>query len=63
MPVILATQAAEISRMVVQRQPWANSSQDPILQNPSWERAGGMAQGVGTEFKAQYQKNKQINKN
>jgi hypothetical protein len=29
-PVILATQEAEIRRIVVQSQPWVNSSQDPI---------------------------------
>jgi hypothetical protein len=36
----------------------ANSSQDPISKkNPSQKRAGGVAQGVGPEFKPQYQKN------
>jgi hypothetical protein len=30
MPVILATQEAEIRRITVQSQPQANSSQDPI---------------------------------
>jgi hypothetical protein len=29
--VILATQEAEIRRTMAQSQPWANSSQDPIL--------------------------------
>jgi hypothetical protein len=29
-PVIPATQEAEIRRIVVQSQPWANNSQDPI---------------------------------
>jgi hypothetical protein len=33
MPVILATQEAEIRRMVVQSQLWANSSRDPISKN------------------------------
>jgi hypothetical protein len=36
----------------------ANSSRDPILKNPSQKRAGGVAQGVGPEFKPQYCKNK-----
>jgi hypothetical protein len=36
---------------VVQIQPWENSSQDPILRKK--KRAGGVAQGVGPEFKAQ----------
>jgi hypothetical protein len=35
---------------------WANSSRDPILKKkPSKkERTGGVAQGVGPEFKPQY---------
>jgi hypothetical protein len=37
---------------------WANSSQDPISKNPSQKRAGGVAQGVGPEFKPQYFKRK-----
>jgi hypothetical protein len=35
MPVILATQGAEIRRISVQSQPWANSSRDPILKIPN----------------------------
>jgi hypothetical protein len=36
---------------------WANSSQDPISKNPSpKKKAGGVAQGVGPEFKLQYRK-------
>jgi hypothetical protein len=31
----------------------ANSSQDPISKIPNTKRAGGVAQGVGPEFKAQ----------
>jgi hypothetical protein len=34
-PVIPATQETEIRRIQVQSQPWVNSSQDPILKNPS----------------------------
>jgi hypothetical protein len=33
---------------------WANSFRDPISKNPSQKRAGGVAQGVGPEFKPQY---------
>jgi hypothetical protein len=40
---------------------WANSSRDPISKNPSQKRAGGMAQGVGPEFKPQYHKRKKGN--
>jgi hypothetical protein len=32
----------------------ANSSRDPILKIPNQKRAGGVAQGVGPEFKPQY---------
>jgi hypothetical protein len=35
---------------------------DPISKNPSQKRAGGVAQSVGPEFKPQYHKNKQTNK-
>jgi hypothetical protein len=33
-PVILATQEAEIRRIIVWSQLWANSSRDPILKKP-----------------------------
>jgi hypothetical protein len=54
-PVILATQEAEIRRITVWSQPgqivhetlsWKKPSQKPF-------RAGGVAQGVGPEFKPQ----------
>jgi hypothetical protein len=32
----------------------ANSSWDPILKNPITKKGGGVAQGVGPEFKSQY---------
>jgi hypothetical protein len=34
MPIILATQEAEIRRITVLSQAWANSSQDPISKKP-----------------------------
>jgi hypothetical protein len=38
---------------------WANSLQDPISKkNPSQERAGGVAEGEGPEFKPQNYKKK-----
>jgi hypothetical protein len=46
MPVIPVTQEAEIRRIMVRNQPQANSSQDPLLKNPSQKRAGGVAQVV-----------------
>jgi hypothetical protein len=33
-PVILATQEAEIRRIAIQSQPWANNLQDPISKKP-----------------------------
>jgi hypothetical protein len=37
---------------------WGNSSWAPILKkNPSLKRAGGVAQGVGPEFKPRLKKN------
>jgi hypothetical protein len=54
-PVSLTTQEAEIRRITVGRQPQANSSRDPISKKKkSQKRAGGVAQGVGPEFKPQY---------
>jgi hypothetical protein len=40
-----------IRRIMVQCQPRQNSSHDPILKNPSQNRAGGVAQYEGPEFK------------
>jgi hypothetical protein len=59
-PVILATLEAGFRRIVVLSQPGGNSSQDSISKkNPSQKkRAGGVAQGVGPEFKLQYHKKK-----
>jgi hypothetical protein len=38
----------------------ANSLQDHIFKNSSQKRAGGVAQGVGSEFKPQYWKKKKV---
>jgi hypothetical protein len=47
--VILATQEAEI------RKSWLEaSSRKPVLKKPITKKGGGMAQGVGPEFKSQY---------
>jgi hypothetical protein len=54
MPIILATQEAEIRRFMVQSQPQQKSSQDPISKILNTKRAGGVAQGVGPEFKPSY---------
>jgi hypothetical protein len=39
---------------------WENSSWDPISKIPNTRRAGGVAQGVGPEFKPQYHKKKKM---
>jgi hypothetical protein len=57
MPVI-ATQEAEIRRMVVRSQPRQIVHETCILKKPITKRAGGVAQGVGLEFKPQYHKKK-----
>jgi hypothetical protein len=46
MPAVLAVQEAEIRRITVQSQPWANSSRDPISKKPFTKRAGRVAQAV-----------------
>jgi hypothetical protein len=46
MPVILATQDAEIRRMAVQSQPWPIVRETLSRQNPSQKRLGGLAQDV-----------------
>jgi hypothetical protein len=39
-----------------------NNSWDPTQKNPSQTRAGGVAQGIGPEFKPQYCKKKKEKK-
>jgi hypothetical protein len=53
-PVILATQEAEIRRIVGSKPTKANSSARPYLKKTLQIRAGGVAQGVGPEVKPQY---------
>jgi hypothetical protein len=58
-PVILATQKAKIRRIAVRSQPWANSFSRPYVEKIHHKKGlGGMAQGVGPEFKLQYRKKK-----
>jgi hypothetical protein len=47
MPVILATQEAEIRRIMVQSLPGQIVHETLSQKNPSQKRAGGVAQGVG----------------
>jgi hypothetical protein len=58
MPVILVTQEAAIRRIVVRSQPKQTVPRDPISKTLHKNRAGGMVQGEGPEFKPQYQINK-----
>jgi hypothetical protein len=55
MPVMLATQEAEIRRIMVRSQP-----RQLVAETLSQKRAGGVAQGVSPEFKPQYCKNKKV---
>jgi hypothetical protein len=48
MPVILATQEAEIRRITVQNQPEQIVHKILSQENPSQKRAGGVAQGVNS---------------
>jgi hypothetical protein len=63
MPVIRATQEAELRKIMVRSQPRQIVLQDPILKNPitkTW--AGGVAQAAGPEFRLQNCKNNNNNK-
>jgi hypothetical protein len=57
-PVILTTQEAGIRRNAVQSPPEQIVRETLSRKNPSQKKAGGVAQGVGTEFKFQYHKKK-----
>jgi hypothetical protein len=59
MPVILATQEAEIRRITIRSEPRQTVPRDPILKN-AYHKKGteGVTQGAGPEFKAQYCKKK-----
>jgi hypothetical protein len=58
MPVILATKEAEIRRIVVCSQLGQIVCKTLSQRNPTPKRAGGVAQGVGPEFKPQFFKKK-----
>jgi hypothetical protein len=57
-PIILATQEAEIRRVTFRSQTQQMVCETLSRKNPSQKRAGRVAQGVGPEFKPQYQKKK-----
>jgi hypothetical protein len=59
--ILLATQEAEIKRIAVQSQ-CRQIVQETPQKNPLQKRAGGVAPGVGLEFKSQYLKKKKKKK-
>jgi hypothetical protein len=59
MPIILATQVAQIRRITVQSQPRQIVPKTLSRKHPSQKGAGGVAQVVGPEFKSQYHKKTQ----
>jgi hypothetical protein len=58
MPIILATQEAEIRRIAVQSQTRQIVHETLSQKDLSQKRAGRVAQSVGPEFKPQYLKKK-----
>jgi hypothetical protein len=58
MPVILATQEAEIRRIEIQSQPQQMVCETLSRKNPPQKSASGVTQGEGPEFKPQYLKKK-----
>jgi hypothetical protein len=58
MPVVLATQEAEIRRTVVQNQPKHTVTETLSQKHPTQKTTGGVAEGVGLEFKSQYHQKK-----
>jgi hypothetical protein len=58
MPVILATQEGRNQKDRGSKAAQTNSPRDPILKNLHKNRAGGVAQCEGPEFKPQYQEKK-----
>jgi hypothetical protein len=55
-PVILAIQEAEIKMIETWSQPGQIVCETLSWKNPSQKRAGGVTQGVGSEFKPQQHK-------
>jgi hypothetical protein len=57
-PVILATEEAEVRRIINRSKPLQISLQDPISKIPNTKRTDEVAQGVSPEYKPRYQKKK-----
>jgi hypothetical protein len=60
MPIILATQEAEIRRITVGSQPAQTVQKTLPGKKTSQKRAGIVAQGTDPEFKPQYHKKKKV---
>jgi hypothetical protein len=60
MPIILATQEAEIRRIMVRRQPGQIVCKPLSQKYPTHKRASGVAQGEGPEFKPQYTRKRKV---
>jgi hypothetical protein len=60
MPVVLATQEAEIRNIMVRRQPRQIVCKTLSQKIPSQKMAGGVAQGTGCEFKYLKKKKKEF---
>jgi hypothetical protein len=60
--IILATKGTEIRRIVVWSQPGQTVARPYLGKNPTQERASGVPQSIGLEFKPQYQKKKKKRK-
>jgi hypothetical protein len=58
MPIIIATQEAEIRRITIQSQPRQIVCKTLSQQKTYHRKKTGVAQGVGPEFKPQYRKKK-----
>jgi hypothetical protein len=61
MPIILATQEAEIRRIEVQTQPRQKLERPYLRKTLHKKWSSGVAQGVGPEFKPQSRKKKKKN--
>jgi hypothetical protein len=60
MLVILATQEAEIRKITVQSQPRETVHKTLSRKNPIQSSAGGVTQGVSSEFKPQHHTHKKV---
>jgi hypothetical protein len=60
MPIILSIQEAEIWKITVQSHTRQIVHETLTQKNPQQKMAGGVAQGIGPEFKPQYHKKREL---